>query len=261
MTDGRAAGVPTEFRTADGRPVPAVTADEMRAVDRVAVEETGPRLLGMMENAGRTLAAQTLDLVADVAPDGADSIAVLAGGGGNGGGGLCAARHLHDHARDVRVLLDRPPADLEGGAAVQRDVLAATPVPVHAPAAWNDGDPLAAVDADPAVVVDAVVGYGLSEALRGTAAALIAACESRPTLSLDVPSGVVASTGERPGPAVEPDRTLTLALPKTGLVSAGGDLSLADLGIPPAVFERAGVGYPDPPPFDGEWSVPLVRSE
>lgn len=236
-------------------PVPAVTADEMRAVDRVAVEETGPPLLSMMENAGRGLAERTL-------ATGDGPVVVLAGGGGNGGGGLCAARHLHDHGRPVAVCLDRPPADLEGAVATQHRTLAATPVPVLDPAAWNGG-PLAAV-ADrlgaPGVVVDAVVGYGLTDPLRGTAADLIGACESAPrVVSLDVPTGVDATTGAAPGPAVAPDATLTLALPKTGLVSTGGDLWLADIGIPPVVFERAGVDYRRP--FDDDWTVALSRSD
>ncbi len=239
------------FETPAG-PVPAVTADEMRAVDRVAVEETGPPLLSMMENAGRGLAERALAA-------GGPAV-VLAGGGGNGGGGLCAARHLHDHGRTVAVCLDRPAADLEGAVATQHRTLAATPVPVLDPATWA-GDPLAAVadrlGGDP-LVVDAVVGYGLTDPLRGTAADLIRACESASrVLSLDVPTGVDATTGTAPGPAVAPDATLTLALPKTGLATAGGDLHLADIGIPPAVFERAGVDYRRP--FDGEWTVSLAR--
>jgi len=249
---------PPTFRTADGRSVPAVTADEMRAVDRIAVEETGPELLQMMENAGRTLAAHALELATA-----GDTVVVLAGGGGNGGGGLCAARHLHDHdhGHGVSVLIDRPPADLEGAAATQRDVLGATPVDLCGPDDWSAAAPLEAVDG-PATVVDAVVGYGLTESLRGTAADLIRACDASGAarvVSLDVPTGVNATTGERPGAAVRPDRTLTLALPKTGLAAVGGDLHLADIGIPPAVFERAGVDYRRP--FDGEWSVPLRRPE
>jgi NAD(P)H-hydrate epimerase len=231
------------FATADGRPVPAVTADAMRAVDRVAVEETGPRLLSMMENAGRTLAAAAR--AADEGP-----VALLAGGGGNGGGGLACARHLANHCREVRVALDRPPEDLEGATSTQWGTLAASGVDPAAPGDVLDGAALA---------VDAVVGYGLSGAPRGRAAELVAALGSfdGPVLSLDVPSGVDATTGERPGAAVAPDRTLALALPKTGLVQVGGSLELGDVGIPATVFERAGVEYESP--FDGRYRVELVR--
>jgi NAD(P)H-hydrate epimerase len=92
------------FRTDGGIDVPAVTADGMRAVDRVAVEDVDLGLLQMMENAGRILAETAVEM----APEG--EIAVFAGGGGNGGGGLCSARHLANRGRDVTIVLDRPTA-------------------------------------------------------------------------------------------------------------------------------------------------------
>ena len=230
------------FETTDGRPVTAVTADEMRAVDRVAVEDVGLALLSMMENAGRNLAAETRDLLEG-------PVAVLAGGGGNGGGGLACARHLANHGVAVRVALDRDPDELSGATATQWGTLAAMGVaPVAEPAAAVEGAALA---------VDAVLGYGLSGAPRGRAAELVGAIEGfdGPVLSLDVPSGVDATTGERPGVAVAPDRTLTLALPKTGLAAVEGAVVLADIAIPAVVYERAGVAYD--PPFEGRYRIPL----
>lgn len=219
------------FRTAAGDPVTAVTAAEMRAVDRVAVEEMGLELLQMMENAGRSLAWHARDLrVAD------GPVLVVAGGGGNGGGGLACARHLANHGVDVSVALDRDPETLAGGAARQHEVLSATDVPVET-------GPPAFDDVDPAVVVDALVGYGLADDLRDPARTFVERLDDlgAPTLSLDVPSGIDATTGEVLGAAVAPDRTLTLALPKTGLVARPESLVLADIGIPTVVYERAGV--------------------
>lgn len=238
------------FETPDGRHVPAVTADEMREVDRVAVEEVGVELLMMMENAGRTLATFARDLYGDGvgSPDDAPApVVVLAGAGGNGGGGLCAARHLLNHGVPVEVVLDRPPADLSGAAATQWHVLDAMGV--------EPADERAVAGA---FAVDALVGYGLSEAPRGRAADLIEACDSAArALALDVPSGVDATTGDRPGVAVDADHTLTLALPKTGLAAAGvGDLSLADIAIPATVYERVGIDYESP--FDGAYRTELT---
>jgi NAD(P)H-hydrate epimerase len=233
------------FRTPDGRSVPAVTADEMRAVDRAA-EDAGLGVLRMMEHAGRGLAATAREQLDDVA-DGEGPVLVLAGGGGNGGGGLCAVRHLRNHGVDARAALDRDPADLDGPASAQWRVLDATNVTPVVDAA----DAVASA----AVVVDALVGYGLRDAPRGRAADLVGACDDADrVLALDVPSGVNATTGERPGVAVAADRTLTLALPKTGLVDAG-DVLLADIGIPGAVVERAGVAYESP--WRGEYRVRL----
>lgn len=80
------------FFTDSGIAVPAITADQMREVDRIAIEETGPNLYQMMENAGRNLAALAIDLLGSGWTKA--SVVVLAGKGGNGGGGICATRHL-----------------------------------------------------------------------------------------------------------------------------------------------------------------------
>jgi NAD(P)H-hydrate epimerase len=201
----------------------------MREIDRVAVDEFGLALLSMMENAGRALAAHAREMA-----DG--PVTVLAGGGGNGGGGLAAARHLANRDVPVAVVLDREAEAFEGAAAAQLGVLQRADLPV--------GVGTDAVPADASLVVDALVGYSLDGPLRGTPRELVAAVQSSgvPVLSLDVPSGVDATTGGTPGEAVTPERVLTLALPKTGL-DATGELYLADIGIPAAVFRAAGVGY------------------
>jgi NAD(P)H-hydrate epimerase len=71
-------------------------------------------------------------------------------------------------------------------------------------------------------------------------------------LALDVPSGLDATTGEAPGVVVRTDRTLTLALPKTGLASCSGELYVGDIGIPPEVYRPPGLSFD---PFFGGRSV------
>ena len=240
------------FEDPDGRPVTAVTAAEMRAVDRVAVEAIGLDLRRMMEHAGRGLAEAVLDVRLSDGSDG--HVAVLAGNGGNGGGGLACARHLANRDLPVRVVLDRDPAALDGVTAEQLRILEAMDVSIGSP----DGD--AEVDAAlDGLVVDALIGYGLTCAPRGAAAELIEAAgdTAETVVSLDVPSGTNATTGETPGAAVEPDHTVTLALPKTGLAAIGGDLRLVDLSIPATVYDRLDIEYEDP--FGDEFAVPLSR--
>jgi NAD(P)H-hydrate epimerase len=233
-----------DFRTETGQQVAAVTAAEMREVDRVAVEEFGVSLLQMMENAGRNLACQVRDA-------GSEPVVVLAGNGGNGGGGLCAARHLVNRDVQVSVVLDRPPERLGGAARTQYETLAAMEVPV------DDGVG-ALAERDPNTVVDALVGYGLDGPLRGTAGDLVDEISTRDmtVVSLDVPSGMVATTGERSGPAIEPDCVLTLALPKTGLTEFRGDLYLGDIAIPAGVYHSLDIPYSNP--FDDEYLVELT---
>jgi len=116
------------FRTEDGIVVPAVTADQMREVDRIAVEEFGLGILQMMENAGRNLAENVLDML-----DGdRGEVAILAGSGGNGGGGLCCARHLHNRGFTVWVVLSKAAA-LTGAARNQLQILQAAGLQPVAP--------------------------------------------------------------------------------------------------------------------------------
>jgi len=232
------------FRTTDREPITAVTAAEMRDVDRVAVEEFGLGLLQMMENAGRTLAAHVRDV-------GAGPVTVLAGNGGNGGGGLCAARHLANRNVSVSVVLDREPSGLDGAARDQQQTLAAMDVPIeHGLAALENRTP--------GVVVDALVGYGLDGPLRGSAGELVEQLSDTadPVLSLDVPSGLNATTGTRSGPAVDPDRVLTLALPKTGLTNVEAELCLADISIPAGVYDALDIPYESP--FDDAYWVSIA---
>jgi NAD(P)H-hydrate epimerase len=228
--------------------VPAVTADGMREIDRIAIEETGPNLFQMMENAGRNLALQAIEVIGPAWRE--RHVVLLAGAGGNGGGGICAARHLANRGADVTLVLAAPlPA--ESVPAFQRHVYEGT--------AGREIGAGALRDERPALIIDALIGYGLSAPARGITAELIAwANESAtPILSLDVPSGVDATTGSTPGIAIQPRWTMTLALPKTGLRPDNcGHLVLADIGIPAGTFRRAGLAYVSP--FGDRFRIPLT---
>lgn len=225
------------FRTLTGLVVPAITTEQMREVDRVAVQEVGPNLYQMMENAGRNLASLCVELLGDQwasAP-----VVVLAGTGGNGGGGICAARHLANHGGDVTLVV----SDLTGLGGVPVDQL--TLYRATGGRLADVGD-LRALEAE--LVVDAVLGYSLGGAPHGVAGELIRWMSSgtAPVVSLDVPSGVDSTTGSTPGAYVRATTTMTLALPKTGLdADAVGVLWLADIGIPREVYRRVGVQLPD----------------
>ena len=104
---------------------------------------------------------------------------------------------------------------------------------------------------DEELIVDALLGYSQKGAPSGEVAALIRRAGGAPVLSLDVPSGLELASGRLYDPHVRATATLTLALPKQGLRSddaAGviGDLYLADISVPPAVYERLGIRYSSP---------------
>jgi len=226
------------FMTEQGVGVPAVDSAQMREVDRIAMEETGPNLYQMMENAGRNLALLAIELLDERWHQA--QVLVLAGSGGNGGGGMCAARHLANRDVKVAVCLAEP-ATLRGVPAFQRKILQSTSaVEVGLDEMKNQ---------QPDLVLDALIGYGLKAAPKGQVADLIALTASyrAPLLSLDVPSGVDATSGQTPGAFVSPRWTLTLALPKTGLLPRlTGELYLGDIGIPDQVYRRIGIRYVSP---------------
>ena len=236
-----------EFKTDRGILVPAVTTEQMREVDRIAVGETGPNLFQMMENAGRSLAAVALEMLGDRSDEG--SVLVLAGTGGNGGGGICAARHLANRNVPVSLCL-ADPIGLSPVAKWQYRVFNATPGKLL-PAAK-----LAAQRFD--LIIDALIGYSLTGAPRGSVADLIDWANGAATriLALDVPSGLDSTTGVANGSVVVANTTMTLALPKTGLTrNAVGRLLLADIGIPLETYQRLNLPYVSP--FGSRYVVPL----
>ena len=208
--------------------VPSVTADQMREVDRAMTEDFHIELVQMMENAGRNLAELALGRFKP------SNVVVLVGPGGNGGGGLVGARHLINRGVDVHVVLSGNEADLTPVPAHQLDILRRMNVSVVDAPSGAD------------LVIDALIGYSLRGDPHGRAAELIAWANQQPSpvLALDAPSGLDVTTGEPGTPCIRATATMTLALPKTGLIDATdvvGDLYLADISVPPALYERMGL--------------------
>ena len=223
--------------------LPTLTAAQMASVDRMMVEELGLDVLQLMELAGRAVAAFARERFLGGDPRGR-RVLVLAGGGNNGGDGLVAARLLLAWGAQVAVVVSHAPTSLRAVAARQLHALEQLGVRAAPPA--EDAGQAALPAAD--VVIDALLGFGLSGPPSGTAAALIRAANAHPApiLAVDLPSGLDATTGELFDPCVRATATLTLALPKTGLLALTarrvvGDLLVADIGVPPAVYARLGI--------------------
>jgi NAD(P)H-hydrate epimerase len=222
--------------------VPLPDAEQMRAVDRWAIQEQGIPSLELMERAGSGLAA----LAAEIAPDG--PVVVVCGKGNNGGDGLVAARLLREQHRDVRCLLLADRDELRGDAAAMAEKVETEPFAADA----LDGA---------AVVVDAILGTGFEGEVRAPAADAIAAMEGRVVVAADVPSGVNASTGEIAGAAVSARATATFAAPKPGLYiqpgkSHAGEVRVIDIGIPKGAPGEAMAGLIEDAVLD---SIPRRR--
>ena len=228
MTSAGRAAERGGFPNASASSIPAVTAEQMREVDRLAVEEFGLLLIQMMENAGIRLAELALQRFEPQA------VAVLCGPGGNGGGGLVAARHLANHGVRVAVTLGADRDRLDDVPRHQLSILERMGVSVGTEPGEAE------------LVLDALIGYSLRGDPRARAAELIrwANNQEAPVCSLDVPSGLDATTGDVRDPFVRATATLTLALPKAGLARASdvvGELYLSDISIPPDLFSALGI--------------------
>lgn len=206
---------------------PLYDAPLMRAIDRWAIDEQGVASLELMDRAGEGVAR----LVEEIVPDG--PVAVLCGKGNNGGDGLVVARLLRQAARDVAVICLGEPGELSPDARANLERLPGGPVLG-----------LGSADAHTVLqrasgIVDALLGTGFEGAPRGAVAEAIEAIEAAAAqvVSVDVPSGVDASTGVICGVAVHAAATATFHAGKVGLwVHPGkthaGEVVTVDIGIP-----------------------------
>lgn len=213
--------------------VPEVSRAQMLEVDRLMIEHYQISLVQMMENAGRALALVAKSVFLEGNARGA-RVAVLTGSGGNAGGALTAARRLANWGAKIELGMARAPEDLTTVPKQQFEILSKIASPrVFGPDALPNCD----------LIIDGLIGYSLNGAPRGTTAGFIHAANARgtPILSLDVPSGYDAQAGLALTPAVSASATLTLALPKTGMLIPGnaknvGQLFCADISVPPNLY-------------------------
>lgn len=218
--------------------IPSLTTAQMIEVDRAMIEDYHIELIQMMENAGRAFAELARRQLCGTVRG--HSVVVLCGSGNNGGGGMTAARRLHNWGAKVTVVLTKPVDKIRGVPAHQLDILQRMKIPIFESTSFS---PLL-VD----LILDAIIGYSLSGLPRGAAAELIrwANAQTVPILSLDTPSGLDLTSGVAHDPTIRATATLTLALPKQGLLSPEvkkyvGDLYLADISVPPELYQAMGV--------------------
>ena len=201
-----------------------IPGSEMAVVDANAAALGVPRKQ-LMESSGNAIAR----VVRDLATPG-DAVTVVCGRGNNGGDAAVAARFLDDF--DLRILLlgraETITTDIarENWAALQRGDYPTEEV----------RDSTAVDLGDPDLVVDAMLGTGISGDLREPAATAAAAMNDADAtvLSVDVPSGLDADDGTLAANAVAPDHVVTFHDTKPGLEAIAADVTVAEIGIPGA---------------------------
>ena len=220
-----------------------VNVQEMKQLDQLATAEYAVPGILLMDNAAQAVADAVNDSLDEL--DG-ESVVVFCGGGNNGGDGFGAARWLQNYGARVRVFVVGKALDaVTGDAAAELAMLQKTDAKVEAIAGEDDWGvaELAAAKAD--ILVDALAGTGFHGEPEGD---LLRACRllndsEKYIVAVDVPTGVNADNGAVSENAVRADKTVTMALLKTGLLlypgrEYCGDIELADIGMPAKMVEE-----------------------
>jgi len=226
---------------------------QMREADRQTTDEIGLPSIVLMENAGRQAVAAMEAAFEDLATS---KVAVLCGRGSNGGDGFVVARTLAQRGIEAMVFLLGSVGDVRGDARVNLEILGhvgLTVVEITDAQEWElHFSEISECD----LIVDAVVGTGFHGPLTGLLESVVADVNGLgvPVVAIDLPTGVSADSHEVDGEAIEATMTVTLAAPKIPLIlppadAFGGDLVIADIGIPSAVIDE----------LEGPWLELLTR--
>lgn len=209
--------------------------DEVRRVDRYAIEKLGIPGVVLMENAGRGAAEAIAELVGGAA---GRKAGIVAGAGNNAGDGFVIARHLLRMGAEVSVFLLKDPSQFTGDARTNYDVIRRLGVPLVALDAAGLAvlaDRLKGFD----VVVDAIGGTGIQGPLRGEFAQAVEQINAagRLVVAVDIPTGLDCDTGRPMGPTIRAKLTVTFVARKKGFDASGateytGQVRVADIGIP-----------------------------
>jgi len=235
----------------------ALTAVEMREVDRLTTERFGIPGDRLMEAAGKSVAEVFLEKFTARNSRRPLRVCVLCGKGNNGGDGFVTARHLQDRADEVKAFLFGEPADLRGDAAKNyhrwRELGGMVTV-VRGEEDWIRAWPDVAQSE---VIVDALLGTGIRGGAGGLLAQVIEninrysqdAKAAWPAwiVAVDTPSGLTSDGEAAEGPVLRAHLTVTFTAPKIGqLISeeAGncGALVVRAIGTPAALVEEVGKG-------------------
>ena len=215
---------------------------DVREIDRRAVEEFGLAIVVLMENAGAGVARRLIESGVE------GPVVVCCGKGNNGGDGFVIARHLESHGLDVRVLLAGSPAVVTGAARTNLDVLEKAGVPIDAVDEGIAAEAVARLLDAAGSIIDALLGIGARGPMRPPFRAIVEAINANPAtvVAVDLPSGLDCDTGQPADPTVQADRTFTMVGPKIGFdvheaAEFLGDVEVIDIGVPRrllAEFER-----------------------
>jgi NAD(P)H-hydrate epimerase len=214
--------------------------DEVRAVDKWAIETLGIPGVVLMENAGRSCAELVKEKLKHIP---SPKVCIFCGTGNNGGDGSVIARHLINSGFKVAVVLCGERDKVKGDAKINLDVLERLGQPIEQ---WsikdsNIADCVKDFAAGADMVVDALFGTGLSGQLSDEYKILIESinAQNHPILAVDIPSGLDCDTGGPLGAAIRAKYTVTFVAVKKGFTLSSsaaqwtGEIFVASIGVEP----------------------------
>jgi NAD(P)H-hydrate epimerase len=226
---------------------------QMREADRQTIDEIGLPSVVLMENAGRQAVAAMEAAFDDLS---SSRVGVLCGRGNNGGDGFVVARTLAQRGIEATVYLLGSVADVRGDARTHLEILGRVGLTVVEITNAQEWELHFSEVSECDLIVDAIVGTGFHGPLTGLLETVVADVNGLgvPIVAIDLPTGVSADSHDVDGEAIEASMTVTLAAPKLPLIlppadAHGGDLVIADIGIPGSVIDE----------LDGPWIELLTR--
>lgn len=212
-----------------------VTSRQMREIDRKAIEENNLSGLALMENAGLRIFQSLKNIYTDLR---SKKIIIFSGSGNNGGDGFVVARHLYNYGVKMKVFLLTPFNKIKGEAGKNLNIIDKMGVELIE-LEVEKLEEIKGTIQNSDLIIDAILGTGLHGRVTGLKAKIIDLINvaGKETVAIDIPSGLDADTGKIEGPCTKASHTITLALPKIGLLlfpgaSYTGKVTVVDIGIP-----------------------------
>ncbi len=218
-----------------------VTSQQMREIDRKAIEENNLSGLILMENAGLRIFQNLKNIYPDLR---LKKSVIFAGSGNNGGDGFVVARHLYNYGVKAKVFLLAPFNKIKGEAGENLNTINKMGVELIE-AETTKLEEIQRTIQNSDLIIDAILGTGLQGKVTGLKAKIIDLINiaNKEVVAIDIPSGLDADTGKIEGPCIKAAHTITLALPKIGLLifpgaSYAGKITIEDIGIPPYLLKN-----------------------
>jgi NAD(P)H-hydrate epimerase len=214
--------------------------DEMKMIDRIAIEKYGIPGVVLMENAGKSVVDEIIKEFGFNA-----NFTVVCGRGNNGGDGFVIARHLYDKGFKVKVFIVGDMKGIKGDSLINLNIIINMGVDIREIISDDDLMKLKETVIDYPIVIDALFGTGLNKDVQGIRERIINIINrySKYTFAVDIPSGIGGNDGKVYKAAIRANKTITFALPKCGnLIYPGaeynGKLIIKNIGIPNKIIEN-----------------------